>query len=126
MEKRGDEREHETQLGEMRARHTVGDESTTHNWRRRRSAMEEKRGAEDTRLWRRREGLRGGENRLSNNKGHGVANEIIKINKINEVATNGTTIININFLVSIRIDDQIKIKGWMKEKTNGEGTLEIT
>ena len=63
MEKRGDEREHETQLGEMRARHTVGDESTTHNWRRRRSAMEEKRGAEDTRLWRRREGLRGGENR---------------------------------------------------------------
>ena len=38
--------EHETQLGEMRARHTAGDESTRHSWRRRRSAMEEKRGAE--------------------------------------------------------------------------------
>ncbi|WJZ99265.1 hypothetical protein VitviT2T_017724 [Vitis vinifera] len=54
MEKLGDEREHETQLeenetqlGEMRARHTAGDESTRHNWRRRCSAMEEKRGVED-------------------------------------------------------------------------------
>ena len=47
----------------MRARDTVGDESTRHGWRRRRSAIEEKRGAKDARLWRRREGLRGGENR---------------------------------------------------------------
>ena len=31
---------------EMRARDTAGDESTRHGWRRRRSAMEEKRGAE--------------------------------------------------------------------------------
>ena len=37
---------------EMRARDTVGDESTRHGWRRRRSTMEEKRGAEDARLWR--------------------------------------------------------------------------
>ena len=30
----------------MRARDTAGDESMRHSWRRRRSAMEEKRGAE--------------------------------------------------------------------------------
>ncbi|WKA02387.1 hypothetical protein VitviT2T_020581 [Vitis vinifera] len=36
----------------MRARDTAGDESTRHGWRRRCSAMEEKRGAEDARLWR--------------------------------------------------------------------------